>query len=324
MWVENASAQVEQDSSIRSYNCAFRPRRLGVDDWAIFVSAALTVTYTKLAIRQARLGLGLPVASRPTEDTYEFTQLNYAGRPIYIAALASFKIALCCETLRMIQITSETTLRVVIKGTVVFVSLSHVAIALALMLYCRPVRKAWNPHIQGKCISPGPLFYGTASVSIVCDLIAFSMPFAVLYPRRNINRDIPRLIVLLFFGFLTTICSIVRMLQIRTVVQNGDSTMLILWGVIEACIGVITSSIPTFNGMISALLKPRTARSDSSRDTDEYRELPGTGSEVDGSIKLNNITCTTDIRVTNIKMKKNQQVTITRPEWEQGRPGIAQ
>lgn len=123
-------------------------------------------------------------------------QPNYAGPPIYIAALATFKIALCCETLTMIQVTSETTLRVVIKGTMMFVSLSHVAIALALMIYCRPVRKAWNPHIQGKCISPGLLFYGTASVSMVCDLIAFAMPFAILYPRRNINRDIPHLVTL--------------------------------------------------------------------------------------------------------------------------------
>jgi hypothetical protein len=28
------------------------------------------------------------------------------------------------------------------------------------------------------------------------------------------------------------------MTEVRTVVKNGDSTNLILWGVIEACVGV--------------------------------------------------------------------------------------
>ncbi|THY71050.1 hypothetical protein D6C95_10290, partial [Aureobasidium pullulans] len=257
MWVENASAEIEHDSrypmficvcavmvflmtvavALRAYNCAWGSRRVGVDDWATFVSAALTLVYTIVAIRQTRLGLGLAVALRPIENTDEFTRLNYAGRPVYIAALATFKIALCCGALRIIQNTSRTTLRFVIKGFVVVISLGHVAIALALMLYCRPVRKAWNPRIEGKCLSAGPLFYGTAAVSIICDLFAFSLPFAILYPLRNLNRDIARLIILLFFGFLTTICSVVRMIQTRTVVQNGDSTLLILWGVIEACIG---------------------------------------------------------------------------------------
>jgi uncharacterized membrane protein HdeD (DUF308 family) len=126
----------------------------------------------------------------------------------------------------------------VINVSMGFIVISHIAIALALMLYCEPVRKAWSPHIPGTCLSPGPLFYGTAGVSILCDLIAFSLPLTVLYPIRNVNRDKRRLVVLLFFGFLTTVCSIIRMVQTRTVVEKGDSTDLILWGVIETCVGV--------------------------------------------------------------------------------------
>lgn len=138
----------------------------------------------------------------------------------------------------MIKGTNRRALRIVIKRSRDFIVVSHVAIVLALMLYCRPVRKAWSPHVQGKCLSPGPLFYGTAAVTILCDLIAFSLPLAVLYPLQRVNRDKARLVVFLFFGFLTTICSIIRMTEVRTVVVNGDSTNLILWGVIEACVGV--------------------------------------------------------------------------------------
>jgi hypothetical protein len=138
----------------------------------------------------------------------------------------------------VIKGTNRKALRIVIKRSRDFIVLSHVAIALALMLYCQPVRKAWNPHVEGRCLSPGPLFYGTAGVTILCDLIAFSLPLTVLYPLRNVNRDTVRLVVFLFFGFLTTICSIIRMTKVQAVVEHGDSTALILWGVIEACVGV--------------------------------------------------------------------------------------
>jgi hypothetical protein len=126
----------------------------------------------------------------------------------------------------------------VIKRSRDFIILSHVAVVLALMLYCRPVRKGWSPHTPGKCLSPGPLFYSTAGVTILCDLIAFSLPLTVLLPLRNLTRDRTRLVAFFFFGFFTTICSIIRMTEVRTVVKNGDSTNLILWGVIEACVGV--------------------------------------------------------------------------------------
>lgn len=68
--------------------------------------------------------------------------------------------------------------------------------------------------------------------------------------------------------------------------------------------------------MISALWKPHTSPSDSSHDTDAYHKLQGTGSEVSGGVELNKITRTTDIRVTNEKMKEGQQVTATRLVWE--------
>jgi hypothetical protein len=215
----------------------------------------------------------------------------------------------------------------------VFIVVSHIAIALALMLYCRPVEKAWIPHIPGTCLSPGPLFYGTAGISIICDLIAFSLPLIVLYPIRIVNRDKGRLVVLLFFGFLTTVCSIVRMIQTRTVVEKGDSTNLILWGVIETCVGVwlhillsttlptnttwqvITSSTPTFNGMISALRKKGAPSSQSSHKAGTYRELLGAGGKASDSVELNKITRTMMIKIESMKKEDGHQDTTTTTFW---------
>lgn len=75
--------------------------------------------------------------------------------------------------------------------------------------------------------------------------------------------------------------------------------------------------------MISALRRSRNSPSDTCHDTDEYRKLPGTGSGAEGSIKLNNITRTTDIQVTNEEIKNGQQVATMKPVWDEGKLGIA-
>ncbi|KAH0008623.1 FAD/NAD(P)-binding domain-containing protein, partial [Aureobasidium melanogenum] len=188
------------------------------------------------------------------------------------------------------------------------------------------VRKAWNPHIKGKCLSVGPLFYGTAAATILCDLTAFSMPVSALLAIKNLDPEIMprstvdskktlRLTVSLFFGFFTTICSVVRTIQIREVVETGDSTMLILWGVIEACVGVITSSIPTLNAMFSGLWKSGTSATKKCHSTDRYCELPGTCCGLDDSVKLVGITCKTDLVMRSEVMEGGFQESSTRHDW---------
>ena len=44
--------------------------------------------------------------------------------------------------------------------------------------------------------------------------------------------------VIFLLGAFTTVCSIMRMVQIITIAKNGNSTMLVLWGVIELNVGV--------------------------------------------------------------------------------------
>lgn len=46
------------------------------------------------------------------------------------------------------------------------------------------------------------------------------------------------LIGVFVLGLFTTVCSIMRLVQIRTISKNGNSTMLVLWGTIEMNVGV--------------------------------------------------------------------------------------
>jgi hypothetical protein len=88
-------------------------------------------------------------------------------------------------------------------------------------------------------LAPGPSFTAYAVVTIVCDVIVGIIPLPVLL-GLNIQRSKKiGLIGIFTLGLFTTICSIMRYLQINRIQYgDGNSTMLVLWGTIEFNVGV--------------------------------------------------------------------------------------
>ena len=121
--------------------------------------------------------------------------------------------------------------------------IGHVAGALVLIFQCSPVRKSWYPLTPGTCLPNDATFYGLAAISIFFDVFIFFLPIPLLL---SLNIDARKKIVLcgvFLLGLLTTVCSIMRMYQITAIAKTGNSTMLVLWGVIELNIGVCCSLV---------------------------------------------------------------------------------
>jgi hypothetical protein len=81
-------------------------------------------------------------------------------------------------------------------------------------------------------------FYATASVSIFYDCVIFLLPIPILLQLQINTRRKAALIGMFVLGLFTTICSIMRMIQIITISKTGNSTQLVLWGTIEMNVGV--------------------------------------------------------------------------------------
>ena len=121
--------------------------------------------------------------------------------------------------------------------------IGHVAGALILVFQCSPVRKSWYPLTPGTCLPNDATFYGLAAISIFFDVFIFFLPIPLLL---SLNIDAKKKVVLcgvFLLGLLTTVCSIMRMYQITAIAKTGNSTMLVLWGVIELNIGVCCSFV---------------------------------------------------------------------------------
>ena len=152
--------------------------------------------------------------------------------------ILGFKIALCIGYLRILQTSSNPKYKATIYTTGVLAIAGHLGGTLVLIFQCSPVKKSWLPNTPGTCLPNDQTFYALAAITIFFDVIIFVLPIPLLL-QLNINlKKKAGLVVVFLLGLLTTVCSIMRMVQITTIAETGNSTMLVLWGVIELNVGV--------------------------------------------------------------------------------------
>ncbi|KAH6612264.1 hypothetical protein B0J18DRAFT_77496 [Chaetomium sp. MPI-SDFR-AT-0129] len=218
---------------------------LAADDWMSILSMIFALLYSLLCIVQTKFGLGLPLRLRPEASLVSYTRTNFAGRPIYQVGISFFKVALLISYLRLFKGTSHVVYRRVVWITMALIFAAHLGCALSLIFACNPVNKSWDPAVAGTCLAPGPSFTAYAIVTIVSDVLVAIIPIPVLLQLKVNTGKKVGLIVIFLLGLFTTLCSIFRYTQIQQI-QSGDgnSTMLIVWGVIEFNVGNVVSSLP--------------------------------------------------------------------------------
>ena len=83
------------------------------------------------------------------------------------------------------------------------------------------------------------IFYAISVLTILFDCVIFLLPIPLLSRIQTISRRRKMgLIGVFVLGLFTTICSVQRMLQIKSVTRNGDATGLVIWGTVEINVGV--------------------------------------------------------------------------------------
>jgi hypothetical protein len=233
----------------------------GADDWVILASTICSVIYNALAIEQTRWGLGLPLALRPKENANRYSQVNFAGRPFYMLGVLGFKVSLCFAYLRLVE--KRRVYRRITWAVLITCTLAHIGGTLVLMFQCNPVYKSWSPRTPGKCLRNDITFYTLAAITIFYDLCVIILPIPLFLRTLITNRKKAVLIILFaLFGF-TTVCSVMRMVQILTIAKNGNSTMLVLWGTIEMNVGITTTCIPTLSPLFKFFQERTSAKASS-------------------------------------------------------------
>lgn len=108
-----------------------------------------------------------------------------------------------------------------------------------ILIRSTQLAKNLNLLLPGTCLPYGPVNYVISAVTILCDIVIFLLPLPLIFALQ-LDRGVKLGLALAFLlGLLTTVCSILRMTQIRKIAYgNGDSSMLVMYSAIELDVGV--------------------------------------------------------------------------------------
>jgi hypothetical protein len=80
--------------------------------------------------------------------------------------------------------------------------------------------------------------------AIFYDIVILILPVPMVLKLQMNNRKKVGLIGLFLLGIFTTLCSIMRLTQVKSIISSGDVTGLILWATVEMNVGVSLKRTP--------------------------------------------------------------------------------
>ena len=166
----------------------------------------------------------------------------------YVFSTLCFKVALCFSYLRLTSGGHERNYRIAIWTGLTFTVLYNVTYIFTLIFACSPVAASWDHSIDSKCMATDPYYYSTGFLTMFNDLVLFFLPVPLVW-RMQLDRRVKLgLTVTFLLGLVTTFCSIIRIVAIKYIDKTGNTTNFILWGVVEACVGVSVTMSASASG----------------------------------------------------------------------------
>lgn len=181
-------------------------------------------------------------------------------RMVYVAALCFVKLSILYF---FKTIASHRTLRHVVNGTIIFISLYSFGAVMAAVFQCRKPSDAYNTDAyfsqfdavpdpnapKTQCYDPTTLFTFTAALNLFSDVIILLIPIPTLASLSIPLRQRLALIGIFSVGVLAIVASSIRM---RVMVLWASSPWnsaiygadLLLWGQVEVNSGIISASVP--------------------------------------------------------------------------------
>ncbi|KAJ6020320.1 hypothetical protein N7499_003605, partial [Penicillium canescens] len=213
------------------------------------------------------------------DETKAKVQINFAGRFFYQIGIGGFKVALCVSYLRLVSRTTRTTYGFIIWMVLAITILGHSASTFVVLFNCKPISLSWDPTVPGKCLPSGPMNYSRAGVGIACDVIIMLLPIPLLLTLNIERLQKVGAICLFLLGFFTTLCSVLRLIQIPTL-GKGDPTMFVIWSTAEFNVGNVVCSLPYLLPVLKTSLRKfwsSIGRSNFTFGTDNYELSQSTG-----------------------------------------------
>ncbi|KAK9414740.1 hypothetical protein SUNI508_10858 [Seiridium unicorne] len=242
-----------------------RENVFGWDDTLMVGGLVLFIVDVGLACTGAYHGLGKSNEHLNDFMQVESTKYFMIWMLVYVNSLVLIKCSICTTMLRIAS--ANQSYRIAIWTLIAVIVGNYLTTFIGILSLCRPVEANWNTSLvtEGRATCAGMdamigLSYTSTACSIVTDLACAVLPGVILWRTQMKLRTKISVTVLLSFGSLASISTIIRTPYLESYRNPTDNLIghvghIALWSNVESAIGLIAGSLPSLRRLIVAKVK---------------------------------------------------------------------
>ncbi|KAH6846975.1 hypothetical protein B0I37DRAFT_134899 [Chaetomium sp. MPI-CAGE-AT-0009] len=239
------------------------------EDYCIICAMLCSITMSGFMGTSVINGFGRHIETVSDEELIEQGKVAIGGIIFYILTHMALKLSILLQYVRISVMAFERTICYVIIGILITQSLTLAGIHLGL---CRPFYALWTPNVEGAvCLNRATVYYAQLGITIGMDFLVLIAPLFIL---RHLSLPWTQkfmILIVLSFGGMACIISVLRLLTVVKSTQSKDSTYdkvgSALYGVIEPNLGIFCASIVTLKPLFNHIAPRFSQRMDL---TDNY------------------------------------------------------
>ena len=205
-------------------------------------------------------GMGRHVSCLPPQSVISMLEFSAISEAINVMGIGVVKISICLTLLRVVE-RGRRRISQFLWCLLVFVAVTHFALAMLFFLHCRPLAALWNPQVHGSCFSTHTTVlagYIGFAIDVVTDLTCAGIPILVIHRLQMNTQTKVALCILMGLGVFTAVCAVIKAITLKGVFANDYTwgfTKPATWAALEQLIGIIISSVPTLRPLFAGLLE---------------------------------------------------------------------
>ncbi|RAL68231.1 hypothetical protein DID88_008934 [Monilinia fructigena] len=221
---------------------------LGKDDWVMFVTLGLFISYGTLMTYEWKLEGFRHLYYLLPAQVMKVAKINYMIQVNIVFAFITGKAAVGFLVLRIMSGDSTTWRRWLVYGAMGLTALINGLDCIFTYVQCSPSRALWNPSIPHTCWDPNiqtrfAMF--TAAENCLADIVLALVPASVI---MNLNMEMKKTCQISTNRTSAAICCIVKTTFLGSLNAHSDLTWktydLLVWSGSELFVIIVCGSIP--------------------------------------------------------------------------------
>ncbi|KAK8012293.1 hypothetical protein PG991_009668 [Apiospora marii] len=188
----------------------------------IAAHTALTATFTGLAIKCSKMGIGRHIWDVPAPWITEALKFFTISTYVYLILSGCVKLMFLFFYRRLFS--QHPKMKYTVAAGIAFVSIFHSGLFFATIFACDPIARQWDISIPGKCNNPEILPYLSGAVSSVTDIFVLLLPVPLVWNLHAPMKKKVGVLAVFSVGVFVCAASLVRLGMTPVLRSNFDAT----------------------------------------------------------------------------------------------------